>query len=220
MLDCLYVEAEEKHDASVIWMHGLGATSADFVDMPRFIKRPNTRWVFPQSPSRAVTLNNGMIMPSWFDIRYLGGGDVSGERESQEEAKESGDLISELIDTEHESGISYERIVIIGFSQGGAMSLYTGCRFPHKLAGIICLSGYLLFNETHIESSHDANRDTPILIQHGVLDEMVPFIAGERSFEFLSENGWAVEFDSYRMGHEVCNQEIARIGQFISKILD
>jgi len=220
MLDCLYVEAEEKHDASVIWIHGLGATSEDFVDMPRFITRPNTRWIFPQSPSRPVTLNNGMIMPSWFDIRYLGGGDVSGERESQEEAAESGNMISELIEAEHESGIPYDRIVVIGFSQGGAMSLYTACRFPHRLAGMVCLSGYLLFNETHMESAHDENRDTPVLIQHGIFDEMVPFIAGESSSDFLKENGWAVEFDSYKMGHEVCNQEIERIGQFISNILD
>ncbi len=220
MLGVLTIEPRETHDASIIWMHGLGATADDFVDMPRSIQRPATRWVFPQAPHRKVTLNHGFRMPSWFDIRYLSGGEDSGDRESRQETAESAASIAELIEAEHDRGIPYERIVLIGFSQGGALALYTGCRFPHRLAGIACLSGYLLFHETHIEDTHAANRSTPLLIQHGSYDETVPFMAGKRSAEFLEENGWPVDFDSYPMAHQVCMAETDRVGAFIAGLLD
>ena len=128
MRDPIEVEPTASHDASVIWMHGLGASAHDFADMPRIISRPGTRWVFPNAPVRPVTLNNGWKMPSWFDIRYLAG-ESDGERECPIEAQESADIISKLIEAEHSRGVPYNRIILIGFSQGGAMSLYTGCRF-------------------------------------------------------------------------------------------
>ena len=200
-------------------MHGLGASAHDFADMPRIISRPGTRWIFPNAPVRPVTLNNGWKMPSWFDIRYLAG-ESDGERECPIEAQESADIISELIEAEHSRGIPYNRIFLIGFSQGGAMSLYTGCRFHQKIAGMICLSGYLVFPETHMAASAPANRNTPILVCHGIRDDMVPFSAGQRTVDFLKENGWSVDFEQYPMFHEVCMSEIHRVEEFLTKILD
>ena len=219
MNDPIVVEPTATHDASIIWMHWLGASAHDFVDMPRIISRPGTRWVFPNAPVRPVTLNNGWRMPSWFDIRYLAG-ESDGERECPIEAQESSEIIAYLIEKEHANGIPYNRILLVGFSQGGAMSLYTGCRFSQRLAGMVCLSGYLLFPEKHLDESSDANRNTPVLICHGPRDDMVPFSAGQISREFLQENGWDVEFEQYMMFHEVCMSEIQRVGQFFSKVLD
>jgi phospholipase/carboxylesterase len=217
--DPLVVEPTASHDASVIWMHGLGASAHDFVDMPRIISRPGTRWVFPNAPVRPVTLNNGWRMPSWFDIRYLAG-QSEGERECPLEAEESSEIITALIEQEHALGIPYNRIVLVGFSQGGAMSLYTGCRFPQQLAGMACLSGYLLFPEHHMDASSPANRNTPILVCHGIRDDMVPFSSGQRTVEFLRGNGWSVDFEQYPMFHEVCMSEINRVEEFFSAILD
>ena len=219
MRDPIEVEPTALHDASIIWMHGLGASAHDFADMPRIISRPGTRWVFPNAPVRPVTLNNGWKMPSWFDIRYLAG-ESDGERECPIEAQESADIISQLIEAEHSRGIPYNRIFLIGFSQGGAMSLYTGCRFHEKIAGMICLSGYLIFPETHMEASTPANRDTPILVCHGIRDDMVPFSAGQLTVDFLKENGWSVDFEQYPMFHEVCMSEIHRVQEFLTKVLD
>lgn len=200
-------------------MHGLGASAHDFVDMPRIISRPGTRWVFPNAPVRPVTLNNGWRMPSWFDIRYLAG-QSDGERECPLEAQESSEIITALIEEEHARGIPYNRIVLVGFSQGGAMSLYTGCRFSERLAGMACLSGYLLFPEHHMDASSSANRNTPILVCHGTRDDMVPISAGQRTVVFLRENGWSVDFEQYPMFHEVCMSEINRVEEFFSALLD
>lgn len=219
MTDPLLVEATAIHDSSVIWMHGLGASAQDFFDMPRFIDRPGTRWIFPNAPVRPVTLNNGWRMPSWFDIRYLGKNSES-NRECPLEAAESSEIIAGLIKAEHDKGIPYERIALIGFSQGGAMSLYTGCRFPHRLAGMVCMSGYLLFPENHVASSHPDNRETPVLICHGSRDDMVPVSSGQRSADFMEENGWPVSFETYPMFHEVCMEEIRSVDSFLAKILD
>ena len=219
MPDPIVVEPTVKHDASVIWMHGLGASAHDFADMPRIISRPGTRWVFPNAPVRPVTLNNGWRMPSWFDIRHLAG-QSDDERECPDEAQESAEIIMSLIEDEHARGIPYNRIVLVGFSQGGAMSLYTGCRFSQRIAGMVCMSGYLIFPEVHMDVSHSSNRDTPILVCHGTRDDMVPFTAGQKTVDFLRENGWEVDFEHYPMFHEVCMSEIEKVGKFFSEILD
>ena len=200
-------------------MHGLGASAHDFADMPRIISRPGTRWVFPNAPVRPVTLNNGWRMPSWFDIRHLVG-QSNDERECPDEAQESAEIIMSLIEDEHARGIPYNRIVLVGFSQGGAMSLYTGCRFSQRIAGMVCMSGYLIFPEVHMDVSHSSNRDTPILVCHGTRDDMVPFTAGQKTVEFLRENGWEVDFEHYPMFHEVCMEEIRCIDSFLQEILD
>lgn len=220
MTNTQYTEPTIGHDASVIWMHGLGASSADFADMPRIIKRPGTRWIFPNAPVRPVTLNQGYRMPSWFDIRYLASNATTEERESREEAADSSRIITALIEAEHARGVPYARIALIGFSQGGAMSLYTGCRFPHRLAAMVCLSGYLLFPETHLGECAEPNRNTPVLICHGTRDPMVPHDAGVKSREFMKTHGWPVSFNEYPMQHEVCIQEIERVDAFLRQQLD
>ena len=220
MTDPIVVEPTSEHDASIIWMHGLGASAHDFADMPKIISRPGTRWIFPNAPMRSVTLNNGWRMPSWFDIRFLGAGAGESERECPVEAQESAELIASLMEEEHARGIPYNRMVLVGFSQGGAMSLYTGCRFSERIAGMVCMSGYLIFHEVHIEACHDANRTTPVLICHGSRDDMVPLSSGQRTAEFLRENGWPVDFEHYPMFHEVCMEEIRRVEVFFSEILD
>lgn len=218
MTDPLLVEATMEHESSIIWMHGLGASAEDFIDMPRIINRPGTRWIFPNAPVRPVTLNNGWRMRSWFDIRHLGRD--SDNRECAVEAAESADIVGELIESEHALGIPYNRIVLVGFSQGGAMSLYIGCRYPHRLAGMVCLSGHLIFKGSHVDASHDANRDTPILICHGNRDDIVPFESAQLSEKILSENGWQVEFKAYPMFHEVSMEEIHAVADFIKAVLD
>ena len=220
MRNTQYTEPTIAHDASVIWMHGLGASSADFADMPRIIKRPGTRWIFPNAPVRPVTLNNGFQMPSWFDIRYMVGNATTEERESREEAADSAAIINTLIEAEHARGIPYSRIVLIGFSQGGAMSLYTGCRFPHRLAGMVCLSGYLLFPASHLAASSSENKTTPMLICHGTQDPMVPYSAGTLTRDYLKTHGWPVSFHDYPMQHEVCLEEIQKVDEFLHKHLD
>ncbi len=218
MTDPLLVEATAEHDSSIIWMHGLGASASDFFDMPRIINRPGTRWIFPNAPVRPVTLNNGWRMPSWFDIRHLGRDDDN--RECPIESAESAEMIGELIEAEHTRGIPYDRIVLIGFSQGGAMSLYIGCRYAQRLAGMVCLSGHLIFKGSHVDSSHDANRDTPILMCHGSRDDVVPLQSAQLSEEILRENGWPIDFKTYPMFHEVCMEEIRCVAEFFESILD
>ena len=220
MTNTQYTEPTVAHDASVICMHCLGGSSADFADMPLIIKRPGTRRIFPNAPVRPVTLNQGYRMPSWFDIRYMVGNATTEERESREEAADSSKLINTLIEAEHARGVPYSRIVLIGFSQGGAMSLYTGCRFPHSLAGMVCLSGYLLFPNIHLEESAASNRKTPILICHGTQDPMVPHDAGIKTRDFLTTHDWPVSFQDYPMQHEVCIQEIEKVDAFLRQQLD
>tara|TARA_B100001996_G_C18631649_1_gene582007 strand:- start:201 stop:680 length:480 start_codon:yes stop_codon:yes gene_type:complete len=159
-------------------------------------------------------------MPSWFDIRFLAESPEDKGRECPVEAEDSAGIIRSLIQREHEKGVPYERIVLIGFSQGGAMSLYTGCRYPNRLAGMVCLSGYLLFHDAHITASDDANRNTPILICHGTRDDMVPHWAAQESVNFLKEGGWPVEFEEYPISHEISMTEIEKVSVFLSKILD
>ena len=216
--DSLVVEATATHESSIIWMHGLGASANDFADMPRIMNRPGTRWIFPNAPVRPVTLNNGWRMRSWFDIRHLGRDDDN--RECAIESAESAEMIGELIKSEHARGIPYNRIALVGFSQGGAMSLYVGCRYPNRLAGMVCLSGHMIFKSTHVADSHDANRDTPVLMCHGSRDDIVPLSSAELSEKILRENGWPVDFETYPMFHEVCMEEIQAVGEFLQSILD
>jgi len=217
-LECIEIGGEGA-TGSIIWMHGLGADGHDFSPIIPWIQRPDLRVVLPHAPVRRVTLNDGMRMRSWFDIRYIGGGSESGERECPNESAESAALIEQIIENEHMRGVPYDRIALVGFSQGGAMSLYTGCRFSHRLAGMACLSGYLLFNEEHLDASSEENRKTPVLICHGTYDPMVPYDGGRLSAEFLDEHGWPTQFNTYQMAHEVLPQEIEDLRLWLEEIL-
>jgi phospholipase/carboxylesterase len=203
--------------ASVVWLHGLGADGYDFdpiVPALRLAGGPEVRYVFPHAPIRPVTINGGAEMRAWYDIVAI----QRGAREDEAGIRESGEAVAALIRREAERGIPPHRVVLAGFSQGGAIALHAGLRYPEKLAGIIALSTYLPLRAATGEF-HEANRATPIFMAHGSLDPVVPAVLGEESARFLSESGYDVEFKSYVMPHSVCPQEVEDIRRWMGRTL-
>ena len=191
---------------SVIWLHGLGADGYDFdpiVPALRLAGGPETRYVFPHAPLRPVTINGGMEMRAWYDILAI----ERGAREDAAGIRESAAAVSALVAREAERGVPPERVVLAGFSQGGAVALHAGLRYPHQLAGIIGLSTYLPLKAAVCEF-HQANRDTPLFMAHGTLDPVVPAFLGQESAELLSQAGYSVEYKAYLMPHSVCPEEV------------
>ena len=196
--------------ASVIWLHGLGADGHDFEPIvPELGLAVPMRFVFPHAPERAVTINNGMRMRTWYDIFQFGGGpeDEAGIRDSQQ-------LLGQMISAE-----KTEKIFLAGFSQGGAIVLQTALRYPKKLAGVLALSCYLPLAAKFPAEKSKANQDIPIFMAHGTLDPVVPIQKARLSREVLEQQGYKVEWHEYPMPHSVCPQEIADISRFISKLL-
>lgn len=219
MLQTLVQEPTSPARASILWMHGLGATAHDFESVPPELRLPpdfGLRFVFPQAPSQPITINGGLHMPAWYDIRSLDGSsraqDLDGIRRS--EAR-----IAALIEREEERGIPAHRIVVGGFSQGGAMALHTALRYPRRLAGVMVLSGYLLAPDILEDEASDANRDLPVFQAHGTHDPMVRFAWAEGSRQTLERHGWSVESHQYPMGHQVCLEEIRAIGTWLRRVL-
>jgi phospholipase/carboxylesterase len=203
--------------ASVVWLHGLGADGYDFdpiVPALRLPGGPEVRYVFPHAPIRPVTINGGVEMRAWYDIVAI----QRGAREDEPGIRESAEAVAALIRREQERGIPARKIVLAGFSQGGAVALHAGLRYPETLAGIIALSTYLPLRAAAGEF-HEANRQTPIFMAHGSLDPVVPPVLGEESAKFLSELGHAVEFSSYLMPHSVCPQEVDDIRRWMGRVL-
>jgi len=217
-LDTVEIEPPGTAEASVIWLHGLGASGHDFEGIVPLLPLPSShgvRFVFPHAPAIPVTLNQGMIMRAWYDISEINlrrGHDLEGVRRSCK-------LVRRLIEREVERGIEASRIVLAGFSQGGAIALHLGLRHPHALAGIMGLSTYLVEEESLAEEAADANRTTSIFLAHGSFDPMVPFEKGERARDRLQEMGYPVEWHSYPMQHEVCPAEIDDIGAWLEGVL-
>lgn len=203
--------------ASVIWLHGLGADGHDFdpiVPALRLRGGPEVRYVFPHAPIRPVTVNGGMEMRAWYDIVAI----QRGAREDEAGIRDSSAAIGALLQREIERGIPANRIVLAGFSQGGAIALYAGLRYAEKLAGIMALSAYLPLRATAGEF-HAANRETPVFMAHGSLDPVVPPVLGEESAKLLAEAGYPVEFKSYSMPHAVCPQEVEDIRDWLGGVL-
>ncbi|MFO7693072.1 MAG: alpha/beta hydrolase-fold protein [Vicinamibacterales bacterium] len=203
--------------ASVVWLHGLGADGYDFdpiVPALRLPGGPEVRYVFPHAPVRPVTINGGAEMRAWYDIVSI----QRGGHEDEAGIRESGEAVAALIRREGERGIPPHRVVLAGFSQGGAIALHAGLRYPEKLAGIIALSTYLPLRAATGEF-HAANREVPIFMAHGSLDPVVPAVLGEESAKFLSESGYDVEFKSYMMPHSVCPQEVEDIRRWMGRTL-
>jgi phospholipase/carboxylesterase len=217
-LDCVELEPNAPATASVIWLHGLGADGNDFVPIVPELRLPDTlavRFVFPHAPVRPVTLNGGMRMRAWYDILGLDRAareDESGIRESQAQ-------IEALIKRENARGIPSERIVLAGFSQGGAITLQTGLRYPEKLAGLMILSSYLALRDTLATEATPANRATPIFMAHGEFDYMLPLQLGSSSRDLLLQNGYAVDWRAYPMEHQVCAEEIRDVASWLKKVL-
>ncbi len=203
---------------AVIWMHGLGADGHDFEPIVPELVHPGERalrFVFPHAPIRPVTLNGGFAMRAWYDIANLerrGPEDEPGVRASQA-------VIEALIRRENERGLPSERIVLAGFSQGGALALFSGTRYAHKLAGIMGLSCYMLLAERFAAERVTANQGTPIFLAHGTQDATVAPILGEHARAWLEAAGYTVEWHAYSMPHSLCPQEVADIAAWLRRVL-
>ena len=205
-------------NASIIWLHGLGADGNDFAALVPALKLAEgygIRFVFPHAPSIPVSINNGFVMPAWYDIRD---GDLS-TRHDEAGIRQSAVQIEALIAREHDRGVPSERIVLAGFSQGGAIAYHVALRYPETFAGIVALSTYLLLEWTLDAERSDANAKTPILAAHGSLDPMVVPARGEAARDWLIGAGYDVEWHNYPMQHEVCMEEVTVIGQFLRRVL-
>ena len=218
LLDCVEIEPRTPATSAVIWLHGLGADGHDFEPIvPHLGIDPAhaVRFVFPHAQRRPVTINGGSVMPAWYDIRA-----ISLSRDVDEQGVlESAKQVRALIARENERGIPERRIVMAGFSQGGAMALHVGLRYPERLAGIVALSTYMVCDESLEDELSEANRDVPIFQGHGSMDPMVPPAAGQLAYDRLTGLGYAVTFKSYPMGHEVHSQEIVDVGAALGAML-
>jgi len=215
-LQSVEVQTGAQPDGCVIWLHGLGADGHDFEPIAAELAGARAlRFVFPHAPVRPVTINGGVPMRAWYDILGLDRDAAQDERGIRASHAE----IRALIDRQIERGIPSERIVLAGFSQGGAMALFCGVRYAHRLAGIIGLSCYLLLSASLEAQAAAANRTTPILLAHGAYDPMIELRFGEGSRELLQAAGYAVQWHRYAMGHEVCAEEIAAIAAFLQRVL-
>lgn len=214
----IVVEPAVPARACVIWMHGLGADGSDFVGLVPELDLPAdaaVRFVFPHAPVRPVTLNGGMPMRAWFDIASLdrkGKVDETGIRESVARVRE-------LVEEQRRAGIAAERIVLAGFSQGGVIALHTALRYPQRLGGLLALSTYLPLADSLTTEADLANREIPLLMCHGRFDAILPLELGEWSRDRLLALGNAVEWRAYPMAHEVCMDEIQRIGEWLAAVL-
>jgi phospholipase/carboxylesterase len=206
-------------DAAVIWLHGLGADGFDFVPLVEELRLPPTmavRFIFPHARPRPVTINNGFVMRAWYDITSLGPDRV----EDEAGIRQSAEVVRGYIEKENARGIASERIVIAGFSQGGAIAFQAALRYPQRLGGVMALSTYLPLRESLAKEATPANRDVPILICHGVRDPMVPAALGTASRDLLQSLGYAVEWKTYPMEHSVCMEEVLDISKWLQAHLE
>ena len=221
-LPAIELETAANPQFSVIWLHGLGADGSDFVpvidelgldDLPGM---PGIRFVFPHAPQMPVTCNGGYVMPSWYDIYSL---DVNSRRVDEDGIRQSRQAIRQLIARENERGIPCRRIIVAGFSQGGAVAYTTALTHPEALAGVIALSTYIPAPTLLTDEATEVNKTIPVFAAHGSEDEVVSPILGETAREWLTQHGYAVEWHEYPMPHSVCLEEIGAIGQWLRKTL-
>jgi len=208
-LQVIEKQTGEKPDASVIWLHGLGASGDDFVPVIPELGLPaslQVRFIFPHAPILPVTINGGMKMPAWYDIKAM---DIN-RTVDVEQLQASSDAVARLVRQEIERGVDSRRIVIAGFSQGGAVAYHLGLSFDQPLAGILALSTYFATADSITPS--EANREIPIRVYHGTHDPMVQEHLGRSSVERLKTMGFEPEYTTYPMDHSVCLEEIQAIG--------
>ena len=218
VLETVEVQTGPNPEASVIWMHGLGADAHDFepaVPMLRLDSGRALRFVFPNAPVRPVTINGGMRMRAWYDL-------VTMDRDGPEDEvgiRASAEAIEALIRREQGRGIAAERIVMAGFSMGGAMALFTALRYPERLAGVLALSTYVPIAQATFAEASDANRNLPIFQAHGTLDDVVPFNFARNSRKRLHQQGYDVEWHEYPIAHSVIPEELEHIKAFLERIV-
>ena len=204
--------------ASVIWLHGLGADGHDFEPIVPELQLPATlpvRFVFPHAPVQPVTINGGARMRAWYDVYALEGV----RREDETGVRASQARVEALIAREKARGVAAGRLVLAGFSQGGAIALHTGLRHPERLAGIMALSTYLPIAGSVAKEASAANRDVPIFMAHGVYDDLIPLARAAASRDALVAAGYRVEWHEYRMQHAVCGEEIAGVARWLRTVL-
>lgn len=216
-LPAIEIETGPNPRFAVIWMHGLGADGSDFVPIVEELELPTgpVRFVFPHAPLQPVTINGGYVMRAWYDIGYQ---DLT-LKEDEKGVRESQRTIEQLIEREAARGIPAGRIVLAGFSQGGAIALQTALRYPVRLAGVLALSTYLPLPDKLVFERSEPNQDLPIFMAHGIEDPIVPLKLAQASCTRLLTAGYPVEWHEYAMAHAVCHEELEHIGDWMQRVL-
>ena len=212
------IETGSGPTASIIWLHGLGADGHDFAGLVPELRLPASlavRFVFPHAPFRPVTINGGSVMRAWYDIAM----GAQGFEQDASHIRESEKILQGLIENETRRGISCERIVLAGFSQGGAIALHAGLHYPQSLAGILSLSAPLPFAEALMAEIHPANAAIPIFLAHGTDDRMIPFAMAQQMRKLMEASGLLPEWHAYATGHSVVPVEIADISRWLIRIV-
>lgn len=220
LLPAIELETGQNPTHTVLWMHGLGADGKDFVPIVDELALPSTsriRFVFPHAPMRPVSINRGMVMRAWYDYDVADA--YAGLHENMASLRDSQRAIEALIARESGRGVGPEHVVLAGFSQGGALALQSGLRYPQKLAGIMALSCHVPALHTLAAEAHYANFSTPIFMAHGESDNVIPMTFAAESKRQLRESGYHVEWHEYRMAHSVCREEIADIRHWLQQVL-
>ena len=217
-LETLELETGSRPTAAVIWLHGLGADGHDFEPIVPELNLPDApavRFVFPHAPMQAVTINGGAVMRAWYDVYNLEGA----RREDDAGVRASQVRVEALMARERTRGVPAARIVLAGFSQGGAIALQTGLRYPERLAGIMALSTYLPLASTLAAEASPANRGLPIFMAHGLHDPLIPIERAMLSRDALGKAGYDVEWHEYPMAHAVCYEEIQHVAAWLRRLL-
>src|SRR5687768_10743727 len=215
MLDVIEIATGPKPRLTVVWLHGLGADGHDFEPIvPELALSFAVRFVFPNAPVRPVTINGGMAMRAWYDIL----GFSAQAKEDSAGIRASAAAVSELVDREIERGMPSDRIVLAGFSQGGAIALHTALRSPKPLSGVLALSTYLPLAATLASERSAANAGIPLFMAHGTDDNVLPLALAESSRSVLEGLGYAVEWHAYAMAHSVCMEEVRAIGTWLAAL--
>lgn len=217
--ESVVLEPAASADAAVIWLHGLGADGYDFVPIVNELRLPSTmavRFIFPHARPRPVTINNGFVMRAWYDITGLG----ADRKEDEAGIRESAGVVNGYIEQQNARGVPTERIVLAGFSQGGAIALQASLRYPKRLAGVMALSTYLPLQGSVAAEAAPANKDVPILMCHGLRDPMIAAAIGKASRDRLVSLGYTVEWQSYPMEHSVCMEEVLDISRWLQARLE
>ena len=215
-LPCVEIEPNSPAQSAVIWLHGLGASGDDFAPIVPHLQLADslaTRFVFPHAPSIPVTINGGMVMPAWYDILSM---DID-RKIDETQIAQSAQRALDLVKREMERGIDSSRIVLAGFSQGGAVAYEAALSFDQPLAGLMTLSTYFATHET--VDVNPANKDLNIFVSHGTQDPVVPELLGQRAVSLLQEKGFDPIYKTYPMQHEVCLPQIQDIGRWLNERL-
>lgn len=200
---------------AIIWLHGLGASADDFPPVVPHLGlnlSPAIRFIFPQAPNRPITVNNGMVMPGWYDIKGL----AIEQKQDRQGVEESCAAVETLIKEQIALGIPSANIILAGFSQGGAISYYYALRTQHKLAGVLAMSTYLLFEDELADERSEANLDTPFFASHGTHDPVVSVTQGEHAIQILRQQDYPTRWETYPMEHQICMEQIQDIGSWIN----